>query len=83
MAEYKRMYRQRRVGTQNKNNKLRGRKGLRIWNDVIEHAVKEKQKAHNQGLQKGRMTLNVGIQKNEMRQSGLSGKATNSHGISL
>lgn len=65
-----------------RKNKLRSRRGLRIWKENVEHAVKEKQKAYNEWFQKRRMNLNVGVQKNEMSQSELSGKPTNRHGVS-
>jgi hypothetical protein len=34
-----------------RKNKFRSRKGLRIWNEETEKAIKEKQKAYKQWLQ--------------------------------
>lgn len=34
-----------------KKNKIRSKKGLKIWNTEIENAIKEKQKAYKQWLQ--------------------------------
>ena len=66
----------------NKNNKLRNRKGLRMWHDNTERVVKEKQKVYNHWLQKRTYESIRRYTEKRMRQSRLSGNAINSHGIS-